>query len=126
MTLTLDPVVGCSLKKKATEVVDRCVLQMINEATRILEEGIVERPEELDLAMVMGTGFAPFRGGLLSYADSLGTQAVVESLLQLERQFGSRFSPCEKLLRMAERGEKFFPKRVVVGPVGVTKIRAKL
>ena len=99
---------------------------MINEAARILEEGIVARPEELDLSMVMGTGFAPFRGGLLSYADARGVGDVVQSLLKLEKAHGTRFTPCGKLVRMAQQQEKFFPKRVVAGRVGALNIKAKL
>ena len=63
----------------SAEIVDRVVLAMVNEAARCLEEGAVEGPAQLDLATVFGTGFAPFRGGVLSYADARG----------LERQVGA-------------------------------------
>jgi len=58
----------------------RLVLPMINEATRCLEAGIVRTPAQVDLGMVLGTGFPPFRGGLLRHADSLGIPAVVQGL----------------------------------------------
>jgi 3-hydroxyacyl-CoA dehydrogenase/enoyl-CoA hydratase/3-hydroxybutyryl-CoA epimerase len=80
---------------------ERMVLAMVNEAARCLEEGIADTPADVDLAMVMGTGFPPFRGGLLRYADTLGTPMVVERLGALERAYGIRFAPCDLLHRMA-------------------------
>jgi 3-hydroxyacyl-CoA dehydrogenase/enoyl-CoA hydratase/3-hydroxybutyryl-CoA epimerase len=89
-------------------VVERMVLAMINEASLILEEKIVGSAAELDLAMIMGTGFPPFRGGLLRYADSLGLPHVVARLEALTEQAGARFRPNEPLKRMAERNGKFY------------------
>jgi 3-hydroxyacyl-CoA dehydrogenase/enoyl-CoA hydratase/3-hydroxybutyryl-CoA epimerase len=80
---------------------ERMVLAMVNEAARCLEEGIVDTPADVDLAMVMGTGFPPFRGGLLRHADTLGALVVVERLSALERAYGKRFESCELLRRMA-------------------------
>ena len=93
------------------EIRDRCVLVMLNEACYILDEGIVSRPEDLDLAMVMGTGFAPFRGGLLAFADSYGLDNAVNRLTQLEDQYGFRFAPHTLLKQMAAEGRRFFEKR---------------
>src|SRR5262249_17848879 len=64
--------IGATHGADAKAVVERMVLAMINEAAMILDEKIVASAPELDLAMIMGTGFPPFRGGLLRYADSLG------------------------------------------------------
>jgi 3-hydroxyacyl-CoA dehydrogenase / enoyl-CoA hydratase / 3-hydroxybutyryl-CoA epimerase len=64
----------------ARVAVDRMVLLMVNEAARILDEKIVATAGELDLAMIMGTGFPPFRGGLLRYADTIGVKAIVARL----------------------------------------------
>jgi 3-hydroxyacyl-CoA dehydrogenase / enoyl-CoA hydratase / 3-hydroxybutyryl-CoA epimerase len=89
-------------------VVERMVLAMINEASRILEDRIVATPAELDLAMIMGTGFPPFRGGLLRYADKLGVKNVVARLEALSQTAGPRFAPSEPLRRMAERDAKFY------------------
>ncbi len=80
---------------------ERMVLAMVNEAARCLEERVVATPALLDLAMIMGTGFPPFRGGLLRYADVLGLPVVVERLRALEAVHGGRFAPCELLVRMA-------------------------
>ena len=89
-------------------VVERMVLAMINEAALILDQKIVATPGELDLAMIMGTGFPPFRGGLLRYADSLGAQNIVARLEELAKRISKRFAPSAPLRRLAERGGKFY------------------
>lgn len=78
------------------DVLDRLLLPMVNEAARCLEEGVVHRPLDVDLGMVMGTGFPPFRGGLLRYADARGVGAIVERLERLADGTG-RFRPSEAL-----------------------------
>lgn len=92
----------------APDVVERMVLAMVNEASRILDEKIVASAGELDLAMIMGTGFPPFRGGLLRYADSIGTRQIVERLKVLAAKHGSRFAPAEPLQRLAEKNGRFY------------------
>jgi 3-hydroxyacyl-CoA dehydrogenase/enoyl-CoA hydratase/3-hydroxybutyryl-CoA epimerase len=91
----------------ASEIVDRCILPMINEASRCLDESVVESPAEVDLGMIMGTGFPPFRGGLLRYADSLGASELVSRLKKYEARFGARFEPAPRLVSMAKSGAKF-------------------
>ena len=100
--------VGAPHPAHAAEVVERMVLAMVNEAAVILDEKIVATAAELDLAMIMGTGFPPFRGGLLRYADSLGIAHVVARLDQLAPRFGRRFVATEPLRRLAARGSKFY------------------
>ncbi len=73
-----------SLELTENAIIDRLVLAMVNEAARALEEEVVRGPRELDLATIFGTGFAPFRGGVLRYADTLGAKQVVERLRALE------------------------------------------
>ncbi|MFT7677261.1 MAG: 3-hydroxyacyl-CoA dehydrogenase/enoyl-CoA hydratase/3-hydroxybutyryl-CoA epimerase [Planctomycetota bacterium] len=68
------------------ELVNRMVLAMVNEAYRCLEEGVVSSSAVLDLATVFGTGFAPFRGGVLRYAESVGLPEIVERLDHLAGQ----------------------------------------
>jgi len=87
---------------------DRMALAMVNEGARCLEEGIVASPVHLDMAMVMGTGFPPFRGGLMHYADSRSAEEVVRTLHVLADRHGARFQPAPLLVRMAEKGESFF------------------
>jgi len=91
---------------KAT--VERMVLAMVNEAAVILEEKIVATAAELDLAMIMGTGFPPFRGGLLRYADSLGLPYILARLDDLSLKHGKRFNPTAALRRLAVKGGKFY------------------
>lgn len=90
------------------DVVDRCILTMVNEAAKCLEEGVVKNARYLDMAMIMGAGFPAFRGGLLRYADSRGIDDVVNRLQELEKDFGKRFEVAPLLLKMAKSGEKFY------------------
>jgi 3-hydroxyacyl-CoA dehydrogenase len=89
---------------------DRLVLIMVNEAARTLEEKVVEVPEDVDFGMIMGTGWAPFRGGPLRFADALGVPTVVSRLNNLRDRIGTRFAPCTLLSTMAEKGETFYPR----------------
>ncbi len=89
-------------------VVERMVMAMINEASLILDEKIVASAGELDLAMIMGTGFPPFRGGLLRYADALGTPYIASRLDELSSNVGPRYRPNEPLKRLAARDGKFY------------------
>ncbi len=95
-------------KFEAQEMVERCVYSMVNEAARCLDEKIVASCEDVDLGMIMGTGFPPFRGGLLRHADSTGLSAIVERLKELSGRLGSRFAPSEALVRYAKKGS-FYP-----------------
>jgi 3-hydroxyacyl-CoA dehydrogenase / enoyl-CoA hydratase / 3-hydroxybutyryl-CoA epimerase len=90
------------------EIVERCVLPMINEAARCLDEKVVASASEVDLGMIMGTGFPPFRGGLLRYADSLGAKAVVDRLKKYESRFGARYAPSQALLAKAQAAARFY------------------
>jgi len=89
---------------------DRLVLIMVNEAARTLEEKVVEAPEDVDFGMVMGTGWAPFRGGPLRFADTLGLGTVASRLNNLRERIGERFAPCGLLATMAEKGDTFYPR----------------
>jgi 3-hydroxyacyl-CoA dehydrogenase/enoyl-CoA hydratase/3-hydroxybutyryl-CoA epimerase len=92
----------------ADEILDRCMLIMVNESARCMEERVIAKPAFLDLAMVMGTGFPPQRGGPLHHADQLGLRTVVDRLNRLQERHGMRFKPAELLVSMAARGERFF------------------
>ena len=89
------------------EILDRCVLPMINEASRCLEENVVESAAEVDLGMIMGTGFPPFRGGLLRYADSVGLKEIVSRLKVYQEKMGARFEPAPALIARVENGKNF-------------------
>lgn len=100
------------IKSKITptkeEMRDRVFLSMINEASRCLKEKIVAKPEYLDAALILGIGFPPFRGGLLRYADSLGTSYIVDKLKRLQEDAGDRFAPSELLLDMQKTHQPFY------------------
>ncbi len=91
------------------EITDRLFLPMLLEATRVLEEGIVREPADVDMGLILGIGFPPFKGGILRWCDSLGAGAVVERLARYA-SLGKRYEPTETLLRMARKGEAFYPR----------------
>ncbi len=94
---------------EAEEVQQRCVLSMVNEAVRCLEEGIVRSARDGDIGAVFGIGFPPFRGGPFRYIDAVGAARVVERLEELNSRFSGRFAPADLLVRMARKGERFHP-----------------
>jgi len=96
--------------KKMTwqEVVDAMLALGINEAALMMEQGICDRPRDMDLAMIYGTGFPPYRGGILRYADKWGLKNVYDELLRLEKQYGIRFKPADMIKEMAESGKTFY------------------
>jgi 3-hydroxyacyl-CoA dehydrogenase/enoyl-CoA hydratase/3-hydroxybutyryl-CoA epimerase len=89
------------------EARERMVLAMVNEAAACLGERVAEDAESIDLAMVLGTGWAPHRGGPLHYADDRGLDQVVRSLKQLAERFGPRFEPCAELQSRASAAGSF-------------------
>jgi 3-hydroxyacyl-CoA dehydrogenase / enoyl-CoA hydratase / 3-hydroxybutyryl-CoA epimerase len=90
-----------------TELGHRLVFLMVNEAARCVEEKVVESPEDADYGMILGTGFAPFRGGPLRFAEHFGLNKVVDELEQLA-QSEEKFSPCKILKKHACDGTKFY------------------
>jgi 3-hydroxyacyl-CoA dehydrogenase/enoyl-CoA hydratase/carnithine racemase len=90
------------------EVIEIMLALGINEAALMIEEGICDRPQDMDLAMIYGTGFPPYRGGILRYADKWGIKNVYEKLMALEKQYGLRFKPADLIKEMAETGRKFY------------------
>ena len=90
------------------ELRGRMVLLMVNEAARCIEEGIVSEPGDVDFAMIMGTGFAPFRGGPLRYADSTGVGKLARAMEKLADSGAKHFDPCELLAQMAASGKSFY------------------
>jgi 3-hydroxyacyl-CoA dehydrogenase len=90
------------------EIIDVMLALAINEAALMMEEGICDRPLDMDLAMIYGTGFPPYRGGILRYADKWGIPQVTAKLEELEQRYGPRFAPAELLRRMAAEGKTFY------------------
>jgi 3-hydroxyacyl-CoA dehydrogenase len=95
-------------KMSKEEVVDVMLALGINEAALIMEEGICDRPQDMDLALIYGLGFPPYRGGVLRYADKWGIKNVYEKLKVLEKQYGLRFKPASLIKEMAESGKIFY------------------
>lgn len=92
----------------AQEIIDRAILIMVNEAALCLEAGVVEDAQHLDVAMIMGTGFPPFRGGLLKYADSIGMKHIELTLENLAAKYGPRFTPAPLIVKMAKADKTFY------------------
>jgi 3-hydroxyacyl-CoA dehydrogenase/enoyl-CoA hydratase/3-hydroxybutyryl-CoA epimerase len=89
------------------ELIHRLMFLMVNEAGRCVEEGVVDSPEDADYGMILGTGFAPFRGGPLRFAEHFGLKEIVEELERLART-EKKFTPCEILKKHARDGTKFY------------------
>jgi 3-hydroxyacyl-CoA dehydrogenase len=90
------------------EIIDAMLALAIDEAAYMMEEGICDRPLDMDLAMIYGTGFPPYRGGILRYADKWGLKNVYETLVKLEEKYGPRFRPAKTIKEMAESGRTFY------------------
>jgi len=89
-------------------IIDRCILTMVNEAAKCIDEGVVKNARYLDMAMIMGTGFPAFRGGILKYADARGIKDVVKRLEDLNKKLGERFEVSKLLIDMAKNNKTFY------------------
>lgn len=96
------------------EARERMVLLMVNEAALSLAEGQAADAGRIDLAMVLGTGWAPHRGGPLHYADTRGLNEVATTLTELTTRYGKRFEPCTELRTRAEAGRLFISGKTLV------------
>jgi 3-hydroxyacyl-CoA dehydrogenase/enoyl-CoA hydratase/3-hydroxybutyryl-CoA epimerase len=90
------------------DILDRTLLAMVNEAARVLEDAIVAGPGDVDVAMITGTGFPPFHGGLLRWADSIGMRTILQRLEQLQARHGIRFEPAGLIRERAGAGRGFY------------------
>jgi 3-hydroxyacyl-CoA dehydrogenase/enoyl-CoA hydratase/3-hydroxybutyryl-CoA epimerase/enoyl-CoA isomerase len=93
----------------AEEITERLFLPMLVEASRVLSEGIVRDPGDVDMGLILGIGFPAFRGGVLRWADTLGLSKVLEMLKRYE-SLGPRFHPTEQMRRLAADGKGFYPR----------------
>ena len=89
------------------DIVKRCLYIMINEASRCLEENIVTDASIIDFAMISGTGFPAYKGGLLSYANEIGLKNILDSLRQYQKEYGERFTPSNLLIKLVEQYDDF-------------------
>jgi 3-hydroxyacyl-CoA dehydrogenase/enoyl-CoA hydratase/3-hydroxybutyryl-CoA epimerase len=96
------------LKKKQEEIQDRIALAMVNEAALCMSEGVAADADDANLAMILGTGWAPFRGGPLRYADSLGSRTLLQKLELLYASTGNEnYKPAELIRELAASGKNF-------------------
>jgi 3-hydroxyacyl-CoA dehydrogenase/enoyl-CoA hydratase/3-hydroxybutyryl-CoA epimerase len=102
-----------ALELPAETIQERLVLAMVNEAAICLQDAVAREPRDVDLAMVMGTGFPPFRGGLLRYADWVGVPIVADRLSRLADSHGERFRPAEVITQMVRDQRRFYPDQIV-------------
>jgi 3-hydroxyacyl-CoA dehydrogenase/enoyl-CoA hydratase/3-hydroxybutyryl-CoA epimerase len=93
-----------------TPIQRRLIYPMLAEAVRCHQEGVVGNAWAIDLGMVLGTGFAPHRGGPLHVIDALGIERVTANLERLRNELGGRFTPPEQLIEMCRDGDRFFAK----------------
>jgi len=95
-------------KKQIGEIQDRLFLIMLNEATRCLQEGVIEEPALLDLALIYGIGFPPYRGGILRYADRVGLKIIHQKLAFLSQVDGENYAPTDILLEKVANNSNFY------------------
>lgn len=110
-----DPAFAAILEKCRTarrtftpeELTDRLFLPMLTEASRVLMENIVREPADVDMGLILGIGFPPFRGGLLRWADAIGLKKVLVKLQKYE-PLGARFQATEQMRKLAAEGKGFY------------------
>ncbi|GEM74369.1 fatty acid oxidation complex subunit alpha FadJ [Vibrio sagamiensis] len=95
-------------KLSGDEIALRCVLPMLNEAVRCLDDGIIRSPRDGDIGAIFGIGFPPFLGGPFHYMDQFGLRELVEKMNEFATKYGERFAPCDGLLTRAGEGRLFY------------------
>uniref|UniRef100_A0A2P2KUR9 Uncharacterized protein MANES_03G197400 n=1 Tax=Rhizophora mucronata TaxID=61149 RepID=A0A2P2KUR9_RHIMU len=88
-------------KLSEKDIVEMTFLPVVNEACRVLDEGIAVKAADLDIASVMGMGFPPYRGGIIFWADSLGSKYIYSRLEEWSKTYGDFFKPCAFLTERA-------------------------
>ncbi|QZX96733.1 fatty acid oxidation complex subunit alpha FadJ [Pantoea alfalfae] len=88
-------------RQSDAQIAERCMMMMLNEAARCLDEQVIRCARDGDIGAVFGIGFPPFLGGPFHYMDKLGAAEVVDRLTRLTQQHGDRFTPCEALVEAA-------------------------
>jgi 3-hydroxyacyl-CoA dehydrogenase len=91
------------------EILERCLYAMINEGARLIEEGVVARPHEIDVIWLHGFGFPAYRGGPMFYADEVGLGTLLERLQRYRAQVGAEyFTPAALIEHLAREGRGFY------------------
>ena len=104
------PLLGVSPAKSRSEseISERCVLMMLNEAARCLDEGVIRSARDGDIGAIFGIGFPPFLGGPFRYMDQLGAAKVVERLNYYADKVDAKFKPAAVLETMATENTAFY------------------
>jgi 3-hydroxyacyl-CoA dehydrogenase len=89
------------------EILTRCLYQLVNEGARLLAEGVVERPSDIDLCYVHGMGFPAAKGGPMHWADSVGLDRIHEAIVTLHKQHDDNWAPAPLLGELARSGRRF-------------------
>ncbi|CAN4094945.1 unnamed protein product [Withania somnifera] len=100
---------GVTIDPKMAKLSDKDIIEMIffpvvNEACRVLAEGIAVKASDLDISAIMGMGFPPYRGGIMFWADTLGSKYICSRLDDWSRMYGDFFKPCSYLAERASKG----------------------
>ncbi|MDH3545609.1 MAG: 3-hydroxyacyl-CoA dehydrogenase family protein, partial [Gammaproteobacteria bacterium] len=88
----------------ADEIVDRLIYALVNEGLKIVEEGIAQRPGDVDVVYVYGYGFPPWRGGPMHYADDVGLDNVLARINEFREHFGDNWTPAPLLEELVAKG----------------------
>ncbi|KAI4372492.1 hypothetical protein MLD38_010714 [Melastoma candidum] len=99
--VTVDPML---VKLPEKDIVEMVFFPVVNEACRVLDEGIAVKAADLDIAAIMGMGFPPYRGGIMFWADTLGSKYVYSRLEEWTKRYGGFFKPCSYLADRAAKG----------------------
>ena len=103
------PMGAARVSMDESEIRERCVLAMVNEAARCLDDGVLRSPRDGDVGAVFGIGFPPFRGGPFRYVDAVGAGRIVDELEALDDRFPGRFEPAAVLEAYARAHDRFYP-----------------
>ena len=95
-------------KLSDSDIALRCVLPMLNEAVRCLDDGIIRSARDGDIGAIFGIGFPPFLGGPFRYMDQFGLKELVEKMNEFASKYGDRYAPCDGLLTRAGEGRSFY------------------
>ncbi|KAM3407407.1 hypothetical protein ACQJBY_001054 [Aegilops geniculata] len=111
------------LKLDNSVIAEMVLFPVINEACRVLGEGIAFKASDLDIASIFGMGFPQYRGGIMHWADSIGTRRICTMLSEWEMKYGQFFKPCSHLL---ERAAGDLPLRASVTTTTMNQANTKL
>lgn len=98
---------SCVPERNNEEILERCLLALVNEGAKILEENIAANSRDIDLVYLNGYGFPAERGGPMAWADDEGVTAIHQRLLQLTERFGAHWQPAALIERLARDNKRF-------------------